>query len=102
MLEPPIADAIVSWRPQALQPEALVGIGEADATMFLLSFKGQHTLLQKAYKHGLCHEQVPVLVARDRSGLTAYRVLKATDTMTPLTYDPANQSTLIIPDSSDH
>ena len=30
--------------PQALQPEALVGIAEADETMFLLSFKGQRTL----------------------------------------------------------
>ena len=75
--------------PQAAQPDALVGIAEADETMFLLSFKGQRTLPRKARKRGgkaakrgLSHEQVPVLVARDRSGVTADCVLKATDAMT--------------------
>ena len=75
--------------PQALQPEALVGIAEADETMFLLSFKGQRTLPRKARKRGgkaakrgLSHEQVPVLVARDRSGVTADCILKATDAIT--------------------
>jgi hypothetical protein len=75
--------------PQALQPEALVGIAEADETMFLLSFKGQRTLPRKARKRGgktakrgLSHEQIPVLVARDRSGVTADCVLKATNAMT--------------------
>ncbi len=75
--------------PQALQPEALAGIAEADETMFLLSFKGQRTLPRKARKRGgkaakrgLSHEQVPVLVARDRSGATADCVLKATDGLT--------------------
>jgi transposase-like protein len=75
--------------PQALQPEALAGIAEADETMFLLSFKGQRTLPRKArqrggkaVKRGLSHEQVPVLVARDRSGVTADCVLRATDAMT--------------------
>ena len=75
--------------PQALQPEALVGIAEADETMFLLSFKGQRTLPRKARKRGgkaakcgLSHEQIPVPVARDCSGVTADCVLKATDAMT--------------------
>ena len=75
--------------PQALQPGALVGIAGGDETMFLLSFKGQRTLPRKARKRGgkaakrgLSHEQVPVLVARDRSGVTADCVLKATDAMT--------------------
>ena len=75
--------------PQAVQPHALVGIAEADETMFLLSFKGQRTLPRKARKRGgkaakrgLSHEQVPVLIARDRSGATADCVLKATDAVT--------------------
>ena len=72
--------------PQAAMPAALVGIAEVDETMFLLSFKGQRTLPRqarkrggKAAKRGLSHEQVPVLVARDRAGVTADCVLKATD-----------------------
>ena len=36
----------------------------------------------KAAKRGLSHEQVPVLVARDRAGVTADCVLKATDAAT--------------------
>ena len=63
--------------PQAVQPEALAGIAEADETIFLLSFKGQRTLPRKtrkrggkATKRGLSHEQVPVMVARDRAGVT--------------------------------
>ena len=68
--------------PQALQPVALAGIAEADETMFLLSFKGQRTLPRKARKRGLSHEQVPVLVARDRSGVTAECMPSATDAMT--------------------
>ena len=75
--------------PQAAMPAALVGIAEVDETMFLLSFKGQRTLPRKARKRGgkaaqrgLSHEQVPVLVARDRAGVTADCVLKATDAVT--------------------
>ncbi len=75
--------------PQAAMPAALVGIAEVDETMFLLSFKGQRTLPRqarkrggKAAKRGLSHEQVPVLVARDRAGVTADCVLKATDAAT--------------------
>jgi transposase-like protein len=75
--------------PQAAMPEALAGIAEVDETMFLLSFKGQGTLPRKARKRGgkaakrgLSHEQVSVLVARDRAGVTADCVLKATDATT--------------------
>ena len=75
--------------PQAAMPATLVGIAEVDETMFLLSFKGQRTLPRKARKRGgkaakrgLSHEQVPVLVARDRAGVTADCVLKATDATT--------------------
>ena len=75
--------------PQAAMPAALVGIAEVDETMFLLSFKGQRTLPRKARKRGgkaakrgLSHEQVPVLVARDRAGVTADCVLTATDAVT--------------------
>jgi transposase-like protein len=75
--------------PQAAMPEALAGITEVDETMFLLSFKGQRNLPRearkrggKAAKRGLSHEQVPVLVARDRSGATMDCVLQATDAAT--------------------
>ena len=72
--------------PQAIQPQALTGIAEADETFFLLSFKGQRSGLArparkrggKAAARGLSHEQVPVLVARDRSGATMDCVLNAT------------------------
>ena len=72
--------------PQAIQPHALTGIAEADETFFLLSFKGQRSGLArparkrggKAAARGLSHEQVPVLVARDRSGATMDCVLNAT------------------------
>jgi transposase-like protein len=71
--------------PMALQPQALTGIAEADETMFLLSFKGKRSGFDrpsrkrggKAAKRGLSHEQVPVLVARDRAGVTMDCVLKA-------------------------
>ncbi len=36
----------------------------------------------KAARHGLSHEQVPVLVARDHSGVTADCRLRATDAIT--------------------
>lgn len=73
--------------PQTLQPQALTGIAEADETVFLLSFKGKRSGLDrkarkrggKARKPGMSQEQVPVLVARDRAGLTLSRVLTALD-----------------------
>ena len=76
--------------PKALQPPALTGIAEADETVFLLSFKGKRNGLErkarkrggKATKRGLSHEQVPVLVARDRAGATMDCVLDAMDTVT--------------------
>ena len=76
--------------PMTLQPQALTGIAEADETMFLLSFKGKRSGLGrkarkrggKAAKRGLSHEQVPVLVARDRAGVTMDCVLKAMDITT--------------------
>ena len=76
--------------PMALQPHTLTGIAEADETMFLLSFKGQRSGFDrpsrkrggKATKRGLSHEQVPVLVARDRAGVTMDCVLKAMDMTT--------------------
>lgn len=59
-------------------------MAEADQTYFLRSAKGQrHELLRKARKRGgkaskqgLSREQVPVLVARDRSGQTADFILE--------------------------
>jgi len=76
--------------PKTVQPQALTGIAEADETMFLLSFKGKRSGLDrkarkrggKAAQRGLSHEQVPVLVARDRAGATMDCVLKATNMAT--------------------
>jgi len=78
--------------PKTVQPPALTGIAEADETVFLLSFKGKRSGLErkarkrggKAAKRGLSHEQVPVpvLVARDRAGVTMDCVLDAMDTVT--------------------
>ena len=76
--------------PMSIQPQALTGIAEADETMFLLSFKGKrsgfdrkpHKRGGKAGKRGLSNEQVPVLVARDRAGVTMDCVLKAMDMTT--------------------
>ena len=59
-----------------IQPEKLTGLVEADETFFLLSYKGSRHLppgrIAKkkgtpARKRGLSNEQIPVLVARDRS-----------------------------------
>ena len=71
--------------PMTIQPKTLTGIAEADETMFLLSFKGKRSGLDrkarkrggKASKRGLSGEQVPVLVARDRAGATMDCVLNA-------------------------
>jgi transposase-like protein len=64
--------------PERVQPATLAGIAEVDETYFLLSFKGKRQGLDReprkrgghASKRGLSQEQVPVLVARDRSGAT--------------------------------
>jgi transposase-like protein len=70
--------------PKTVQAPSLVGIAEADETFFLRSLKGQRGLDRKprrrggrAAKRGLSKEQVPVLVARDRSGATANLILAA-------------------------
>jgi transposase-like protein len=70
--------------PKTVQTQALVGIAEADETFFLHSCKGQRRLDReprrrggRAAKRGLSKEQVPVLVARDRSGATANIILAA-------------------------
>lgn len=70
--------------PKTVQAQALMGIAEADETFFLHSCKGQRHLGRKprrrggtAAKRGLSKEQVPVLVARDRSGATANIILAA-------------------------
>lgn len=76
--------------PKAIQPQALTGIAEADETMFLLSFKGKRSGMDmparrrggKAAKRGLSQEQVPVLVARDRAGVTMDCVLNTMDMTT--------------------
>jgi transposase-like protein len=73
--------------PKSSQPEILTGIAEADETYFLLSFKGKRSDLGreprkrggKASQRGLSTEQVPVLVARDRSGVTLDCILKGKD-----------------------
>jgi transposase-like protein len=63
---------------------SLRGIVEADETFVLASRKGERNLDRKprkrggkAQKRGLSHEQVPVLVAADRSGATVSAVLPA-------------------------
>jgi hypothetical protein len=64
--------------------QSLTGIAEADQTYFLRSAKGQLQPLDRASRHrgsgaskpGVSSEQVPVLVARDRSGQTADFVLE--------------------------
>lgn len=73
--------------PKTVQAQALIGIAEADETYFLRSNKGQRKDLGrparkrggKASKRGLSDEQVPVLVARDRSGSTADFILAIVD-----------------------
>lgn len=60
-----------------VQPEQLSGVGEVDEAYFLESFNGQRqgipqpskTLCTLVKKAGLPFEQIPVLVARDRSSL---------------------------------
>jgi transposase-like protein len=65
------------------KPARLSGIVEVDETFILESFKGKRSGLPraarkrggKAAKRGLSAEQIPVLVARDRSGATTDAVL---------------------------
>lgn len=77
-----------NWRhrllktPAATKPKALKGVVEADETYFLQSKKGKRKLDRKARKRGgtatkrgLSDEQIPVVVARDRSGATLTQVL---------------------------
>ena len=69
--------------PKAMKPKVLEGTVEADETYFLHSEKGSHHLARparkrggKAAKRGLSHEQVPVLIARDRNKATTDQVLE--------------------------
>ncbi len=68
--------------PAQRQAQVLSGIAEVDETFFLHSQKGAKRLKRKprkrggkATKRGRSHEQVCVLVARDRSGATVDQVL---------------------------
>jgi transposase-like protein len=69
------------------KPERLSGVVEADETFILESFKGRRGGLTrparrrggKAAKRGLSAEQIPVIVARDRSGATLDAVLPRLD-----------------------
>ena len=69
------------------KPDQLTGIVEADETFILESFKDKRAALPrparkrggKASKRGLSAEQIPVLVARDRSGQTTDAVLAKLD-----------------------
>ena len=69
------------------KPRHLSGIVEADETFILESFKGKRSDLPraarkrggKAAKRGLSVEQIPVMVARDRSGATVDAVLPRLD-----------------------
>ena len=69
------------------KPQRLSGIVEADETFILESFKGQRSKLLraprkrggKASKRGLSSEQIPIIVARDRSGATTDAVLPRLD-----------------------
>lgn len=84
------------WRHKLLtraamnQPNNLSGIVEVDETFFALSFKGQKKKLpRKAHKRGkevtsrgTSKDQVPVLIVRNRSGMTADFKLDNTKTDT--------------------
>src|SRR3954447_14604224 len=83
------ASTAFRWRHRFLQapaldkPAKLTGIVEADETFILESFKGKRSDLPrparkrggKAVKRGLSREQIPILVARDRTGHTTDAVL---------------------------
>jgi transposase-like protein len=69
------------------QPTRLSGLVEADETFILESFKGRRSGLPRAarkrggkpQKIGLSAEQIPVLIARDRTGATLDGVLPKLD-----------------------
>jgi transposase-like protein len=69
--------------PSLDKPKSLLGIIESDETFILESYKGKRSDMPraprkrggKAAKRGLSAEQIPVLVARDRSGATIDAVL---------------------------
>src|SRR5271165_3317607 len=69
------------------RPACLSGLVEADETFILESFKGKRADLPRkprkrggtASKRGLSAEQIPVIVARDRSGATMDAVLPRLD-----------------------
>lgn len=73
--------------PKTVQAQTLVGIAETDETYFLRSHKGVRKGLGRpprkrggrAGKRGISREQVPVLVARDRSANTADFILPVDD-----------------------
>lgn len=73
--------------PATDKPVRLVGIVEADEMFVLESFKGKRSGLTRkarkrggvASKRGLPSEQIPVLVARDRTGATLDAVLPKVD-----------------------
>lgn len=75
------------------KPQHLSGIVEADETFILESFKGKRNDLPrtsrkrggKASKRGLSAEQIPVMVARDRSGATIDAVLPHLDAASIMT-----------------
>jgi len=81
------------WRHRFLEalasdkPKTLSGIVEGDETFILESFKGKRSGLPrksrrrggKAAKRGLSCEQIPVIVARDRTGATIDAVLPRLD-----------------------
>lgn len=87
-------DTSFNWRHKLLdfasksQPDHISGIVEADETFFPLSFKGQRGGLPRAShkrgsatkKRGTSKEKVPVLIVRNRSGLTADFKLAHNDT----------------------
>ena len=86
-------DTAFRWRhrflkqPSRDKPSHLGGIVEADETFFLESFKGSRNLPRpprkrggKAVKRGLSAEQIPVLIARDRTSVTTDAVLPRDDT----------------------
>ena len=69
------------------KPSQLTGIVEADETYILESFKGKRAGLSRpahkrgglAKTRGLSAEQIPVLIARDRTGATTDAVLAKRD-----------------------
>ena len=71
--------------PRGVKPTSLAGVTEMDETYFLESYKGRNVVGRatrkrggRAARRGLSREQIPVLVAHDRSGVTTDHVL--TDT----------------------